>query len=423
VRRLALHHWILIAMGAGAAVGLPLNLAAGAGLVSEAVPRILAETGHEVGDLFLRLLQMLVVPLIVSSLITGVTALGSSRSLGRMGAGTFAFYVGSSVLAVAVGITLVNLFAPGKGVDPTLLQADADAQVVPDVAEGEHDLGALLWDQLKRMVPANPLEAAAEGDMLPMIFFTLLLGMAINAVGGSAARTLRGFFESLFEVMMRMTLWVLWLAPVGVLGFMLHAAAGHGLDAFRALGAYVLTAFAALAIHALVTLPLLLRALAHRSPWGHAKAMAPALVTAFSTASSSGTLPLTLRCMDERAGVDNRVGSFVLPLGATLNMDGTALYEVVAVLFIAQIYGADLSVGQQVVVAVTALLVSVGAAGIPHAGTIMMVVVLQAVGLPTTAVGLILAVDRILDMCRTAVNVWSDSTAAAVVARWMPPKA
>lgn len=408
-------------MALGAAVGGSLSVAAASGLIDPRIPRTVADAGHEVGGMFLRLLQMLVVPLIVSSLVSGVTSLGSSRRLGRLGAGTFAFYLGSSLLAVTVGLALVNNLAPGRGTDPALLGAEGEDPVVPELVEGERSLGPLLWDQLKRIVPANPLEAAAQGDMLPMIFFTLLLGVSMNAVGGTATRTLRGFFENLFQVMMRMTLYVLWLAPLGVLGFMLHAAAGHGLEAFRALGAYMATAFAALAFHALVTLPLLLRGLAGRSPWGHARAMAPALVTAFSTASSGGTLPLTLRCMTERAGVDNRVGSFVLPLGATLNMDGTALYEVVAVLFIAQIYGADLSLGQQMVVALTALLVSVGAAGIPHAGTVMMVVVLQAVGLPTTAVGLILAVDRLLDMCRTTVNVWSDSTAAAVVARWMPP--
>jgi proton glutamate symport protein len=422
VRRLALHHWILIAMAGGAAVGLPLNIAAGAGWVDAAVPNTLAQGGREVGELFLRLLQMLVVPLIISSLITGITSLGSTHRLGRLGAGTFAFYLGSSVLAVAAGISLVNVVGPGRGVDPTLLRDEGEGPVVPDVVEGDHDLASLLWDQLMRMVPSNPLEAAAQGDMLPVIFFTLLLGVSMNLVGGKPARVLRDFFEALFEVMMRMTLMVLWLAPVGVLGFMLHAAAGHGLEAFQALGAYVATAFAALAFHALVTLPLLLWTLGRRSPWGHARAMSPALVTAFSTASSSGTLPLTLRCMEHRAGVDTGVSAFVLPLGATVNMDGTALYEVVAVLFIAQLYGADLDLGQQVVVAITALLVSVGAAGIPHAGTIMMVVILDAVGLPTTAVGLILAVDRILDMCRTAVNVWSDSTAAVVVARWMPPK-
>lgn len=220
--------------------------------------------------------------------------------------------------------------------------------------------------------------------------------------------------------MMKMTTFVIWLAPFGVFGFMLFAAAGAGLEAFRALGLYMLTVAAGLAIHALLTLPALVYLLAGRSPLEYAKAMGPALLTAFSTASSNATLPLTITCVEERAGISNRISSFVLPLGATVNMDGTALYEAVAVLFIAQVYGADLDLAQQVVVAFTALLASVGAAGIPHAGTVMMVVVLGAVGLPPHAVGLILAVDRVLDMCRTSVNVWSDCTAAAVVARLAP---
>jgi Na+/H+-dicarboxylate symporter len=199
---------------------------------------------------------------------------------------------------------------------------------------------------------------------------------------------------------------------------MLYASAGKGLEVFRALGWYALTVAIGLSIHAFISLPLILMLLARRSPWAYFQAMSPALLTAFSTASSNGTLPLTLTCVEERAGITNRISSFVLPLGATINMDGTALYEAVAVLFIAQVSGHELGVGQQVVVAITALLASVGAAGIPHAGTVMMVVVLSAVGLSVEYVGLILAVDRVLDMFRTSINVWSDSTACAVVERF-----
>jgi Na+/H+-dicarboxylate symporter len=271
--------------------------------------------------------------------------------------------------------------------------------------------------------------AAAEGAMLPLIFFSLLLGIFLNLAehhptegaqdpAVAAVARVREFFEGLFAVMMRMTLAVIALAPLGVFGFMLSSTASHGAEAFVALGGYALTVALALLIHAGVTLPLLLFGLTRRSPLAHVRAMLPALMTAFGTASSNGTLPLTLECAERRAGVPGRVGAFVLPLGATINMDGTALYEAVAVLFIAQVYGLDLSLTQQGVVALTALLASVGAAGIPHAGTVMMVVVLSAVGLPTTAVGLILAVDRVLDMCRTAVNVYSDSVAAAVVAHF-----
>lgn len=439
MRRLELHHWILIAMALGAAIGLPLNFAGESGAVDPAVVQTVADVGKAAGDLFLRLLQMLVVPLIVSSLITGVTGMGDLKKLGRLGGRTVGFYLMTSFVAIVTGVLMVNLFDPGEGADLGLLEAGAGAAPAI-VSEGGQHVGQILWAQLEGMIPKNPLKAAAEGDMLPLIFFSIVLGVFISAVEHqkkpepeegpyregaeeelaeerSGAALLRRFFAGLFAVMMRMTLAVIRLAPIGVFGFMLYAAAGRGFEAFEVLGMYALTVFVALCIHAFVTLPLILRFLGSRSPIAHAKAMMPALLTAFSTASSNGTLPLTIQCV-ERSGVPNEVSSFVLPLGATINMDGTALYEAVAVLFIAQVYGMDLSLGQQAVVALTALLASVGAAGIPHAGTVMMVVVLSAVGLPTTAVGLILAVDRILDMCRTTVNVFSDSCAAVVVARY-----
>jgi Na+/H+-dicarboxylate symporter len=245
-----------------------------------------------------------------------------------------------------------------------------------------------------------------------------MFGVFIIVVGGEMADTLTRFFKAVFEVMMRMTMFIIRLAPIGVLGYMLYASAGEGLEVFAALGWYALTVAIGLTVHAFVTLPLIILLLARRSPREFFKAMSPALLTAFSTASSNGTLPLTITCAEERAGINNRISSFVLPLGATINMDGTALYEAVAVLFIAQVSGNDLGLAQQIIVAFTALLASIGAAGIPHAGTVMMVVVLSAVGLPVDYVGLILAVDRVLDMYRTSINVWSDATACAVVSRF-----
>ncbi|MCB9600449.1 MAG: dicarboxylate/amino acid:cation symporter [Sandaracinus sp.] len=433
MKRLKLHHWILIAMLLGAAIGLPLSWLGSRGDVSPETVATVADVGKKLGSLFLRLLQMLVVPLIFTSLVSGVTGMGDLRKLGRLGWRTLAFYLSTSFVAIVTGIVLVNLIAPGEGADLALLEAGTAGHELPAVVAEERGIGAVLWAQLEGMIPKNPLQAAANGDILPLIFFALVLGVFLSLVEHGPAgehdsedehRTrrenvalVRRFFEGFFAVMMRLTLAVVSLAPIGVFGFMLGAAAGHGLAAFEALGLYALTVFVGLLVHALVTLPILARTLGGRSPLSHAKAMAPALLTAFSTASSNGTLPLTMKCVEE-SGVPNEVGSFVLPLGATINMDGTALYEAVAVLFIAQVYGMDLSLGQQAVVALTALLASVGAAGIPHAGTVMMVVVLSAVGLPTTAVGLILAVDRVLDMCRTTVNVWSDSVAALVVARF-----
>jgi Na+/H+-dicarboxylate symporter len=416
VKRLQLHHWILIAMGLGAALGLGLNWAGGQGIVDADIVATVAMVGKEVGDLFLRLLQMLVVPLIISSLITGVTGMGDLRSLGSIGGRAIAFYLTTSLIAIVTGIAVVNLIRPGDGAELALLEDGAASNVL--LAEAPGGIGVVLWEQLEGLIPKNPLAAAAEGDMLPVIFFSLLMGVFIGLAehreGSKDASVVRRFFSGLFDVMMQMTLFVVKFAPIGVFGFTLYAAAGKGPAAFRVLGWYVLAVFIALLIHAMVTLPLILKVATGRSPIAYARKLTTALVTAFSTASSNGTLPLTMQSVED-AGVKPQVTSFVLPLGATINMDGTALYEAVAVLFIAQVYGLDLSLAQQAIVALTALLASIGAAGIPHAGMVMMVVVLNAVGLPTSAVALILAVDRILDMCRTTVNVWSDSVAAAVV--------
>lgn len=436
-------------MALGSGIGLPLSELGARGQVDAETVATVADVGGKIGGLFLRLLQMLVVPLIFTSLVSGVTGMGDLKKLGRLGGRTMGFYLGTSALAIATGVFFVNLVGPGRGSSLELLQDSAEGHALPTAAAHERSLGEILWAQLEGMIPTNPLKAAADGDMLPIIFFALVFAVFLSGVEHGAhddhepardgpyregereepepvrqrrldAALVRRFFEGFFAVMMRMTLAVITLAPIGVFGFMLNAAAGHGLAAFQALGLYAATVLAALVVHACITLPLLTVLLARRSPLAHAKAMAPALLTAFSTASSNGTLPLTMRCVEE-SGVPAPVTSFVLPLGATINMDGTALYEVVAVLFIAQVYGLDLSLSQQLVVALTALLASVGAAGIPHAGTVMMVVVLSAVGLPTTAVGLILAVDRILDMGRTTVNVWSDSIAALTIARYAEP--
>ena len=403
-------------MGLGAALGLGLNWAGTEGMVDADTVGKVAMVGKEVGDLFLRLLQMLVVPLIVSSLITGVTGMGDLRTLGSIGGRAIAFYLTTSFLAILTGIAVVNLIRPGAGAELALLEEGAADK--PLLTEAPDSIGVVLWEQLEGLIPKNPLAAATEGDMLPVIFFSLLIGVFIGLAehreGSKDASVVRRFFSGLFDVMMQMTLFVVKFAPIGVFGFTLYAAAGKGPAAFQVLGWYVLTVFIALLIHATITLPTILRLATGRSPIEYARKLTTALVTAFSTASSNGTLPLTMQEVEE-AGVKPQVTSFVLPLGATINMDGTALYEAVAVLFIAQVYGIDLTLAQQGLIALTALLASIGAAGIPHAGMVMMVVVLNAVGLPTSAVALILAVDRILDMCRTTVNVWSDSVAAAVV--------
>ena len=406
----------------GAGVGLPLNILAERGTVDPQWPRTIAAYGKGIGDLFLQLLKMIVAPLILTSLITGVTGAGNLKGLGRMGGRTLAYYLSTSMIAIITGMLVFNVIQPGKNSNLEKLQEGAEV-VSFSVGAADQTLGQTMWKQLFNLIPSNPFAALADPgntSILGVIFFALLFGGFITVVGGEAGELLTKFFSGAFEVMMRMTMFIIRLAPIGVLGFMLYASAGKGLAVFAALGWYVLTVAIGLTIHAFITLPLLLRLIGRQSPWEYFQSMSPALLTAFSTASSNGTLPLTMTCVEERAGISNRISSFVLPLGATINMDGTALYEAVAVLFIAQVTGHDLGLSQQIIVAITALLASIGAAGIPHAGTVMMVVVLSAVNLPIDYVGLILAVDRVLDMYRTSVNVWSDSTACAVVARFEP---
>ena len=367
--------------------------------------------GRTIGGLFLRLLRMVTVPLIATSLVTAVAGLGSGSRLGGMFSRTLAYYLSTSLLAITAGLVLVNIIRPGIGAE----LPGAASEIVG--GEGV-DLSEIFLGLLYRMIPTNPIKALAEGEFLSIITFSILFGLFLQRAHGRVGETLVNFFEDAFTVMMDLTGWVIRLAPIGVAAFMLSATVSQGADVFKMLAGYMLTVFLALLVHSVVVLPLILWLVARRSPWAYAQALSPALFTAFSTASSNGTLPLTMSCVENRAGVPSRIGSFVLPLGATINMDGTALYEAVAVLFIAQAYGLDLTMGQQVLIAVTALAASVGAAGIPHAGLVMMAIVLQAVGLPLEAQGLILAVDRVLDMCRTSVNVWSDSCGCAVVARF-----
>ena len=375
--------------------------------------RHVGDVAKAIGDLFLRMLKMVSVPLIITSLLTGVTGLGHAERLGRMFGRTILYYVSTSMLAIIAGLAMVNIIEPGVSEAAVAEPAVAEAQQ----QEGK-SLGIVLFEQLQNMIPPNPFGAVANGNFLSIIAFTLAFGVCTILVGGKVAERINELVEAAFEVMMKLTMLIICLAPVGVFFLMLSATATQGAGIFGTLGWYMLAVACALAVHAMIVLPAILHFIAKRNPAKFAHAMSPALLTAFSSASSNGTLPLTLTCVEERAKISNRVGSFVLPLGATINMDGTALYEVVAVLFIAQLGGLELSLAQQVVVAFTALLASIGAAGIPHAGLVMMVIILQAVGLPTESQGLIIAVDRVLDMCRTAVNVWSDSCGCAVVSRF-----
>jgi proton glutamate symport protein len=371
--------------------------------------RKVASGSKSVGDIFLRLLKMITIPLIITSLVTGVAGIGETSRFGSMFGRTMLYYVCTSVLAIATGLLMVNLIRPGVG---AILPGGGEL-----VAGEDESLSGIFLGLIDNMIPTNPIQAVADSQFLSIITFSILVGVFIIFTGGKSAQTMRDFFQASFEVMMNLTMAIIALAPLGVLAFMIYATATQGLDIFRTLAWYMLAVFLALLFHAAVVLPLILKFVAKRSPWEYAKAMSPALMTAFSTASSNATLPLTMTSVERRAKVSNETTSFVLPLGATINMDGTALYEVVAVLFIAQSTGAELTLSSQILVAVTALLASIGAAGIPHAGLVMMAIVLQAVGLPLEAQGIIIAVDRVLDMCRTTVNVWSDSCGCAVIDR------
>ncbi len=359
------------------------------------------------GDIFIRGLRMVIVPLIVSAIITGVTSIGSAENFGRLSLKTFSYYVVTSLLAILTGLFLVNIIRPGVG-------ANLIGQQIPENLQTNVNS---LGDTLMGIIPTNPIAAMVEGQMLPIIFFSILFGFFITRAPQPYKKQLTNLFQGIFEVMMRITHFIILFTPVGVFAIMSKIVAQTGFDVFIPLGTYMLTVMGALAVHACITLPIILYFVGKVSPIAHFKAMSAALLTAFSTSSSSATLPLTMESMENNAGVSNKVTSFVLPLGATINMDGTALYECVAVMFIAQVTGIEMDITKQLIVVLTALLASIGAAGIPMAGLVMMSIILSAVGLPLYLLGLILPVDRVLDMMRTSVNVWSDSCGAVTIAK------
>lgn len=412
---------IVLALVLGAGVGLALNGAESLGWVDREVILGIAAQGQRIGKLFLALLSMVVVPLVFSSVVTAVSGVSENVSAASLGLRTVGWYLSTSALAVVTGLVIVNVLRPGEGLDYAALVASATQELdvigktVPEVQPPE-TAGTLLGDLVLRSVPTNVVGAASSNrSLLSLLVFAVFFGVSTARLGGESAKRIRDFFAAVQDVMMVMTAGILWLAPVGIFGYLLSVTASTGLALVSSLAAYLSAVMLGLAFHGLVVLPLLLWTFTGRSPLVYARHCGRALTTAFSTASSSGTLPVTMECVGQ-AGVPDEVSSFTLPLGATVNMDGTALYEVVAVLFIAQMLG-DPSLAQQVIIAFTALLVSVGAAGIPHAGLVMMVVILEAVGLPTEATLILLSVDRVADMARTTVNVWSDAVGAAVVAR------
>ncbi len=408
--------------------GLPLHYQIGIALVLSVLVAALADgTDTTVfsiplvtildffGGLFLNALQMIVVPLIVASIIIGVCNMAGRDSFGRVGAKTIAVYLLTGLLALTTGLILVNVIGPGTSeAARSLLNGLPDASMVMDKVQdkGPGDLANVI----SRAIPANIFAAAAQTELLALIFISVVFGYFMARTRGPTGETLQSFWTGVHDVMVLITLWVMRFAPLGVFALVTKTFLLSGLGSVGPLLWFFVTVVAALAAHLFITLPLLLRFVAGVRPFAYYAKVLPAQLMAFSTASSSATLPVSLSSA-EKAGVSERTTSFVLPLGATVNMDGTALYECVVVIFIAQIYGLELGVAGQLTVLTLALLTSIGVAGIPSASLVAIALILPAVGLPVEALALVLVVDRVLDMCRTCVNVTSDLTVTALIAR------
>jgi Na+/H+-dicarboxylate symporter len=439
VRKIKLHWWILLGILAGAVAGAAFNNLYYPDIAREARQNVLGDSytpaeeaagmkkiqaeekrlmkANRFGgaldglaELFLTLLKMVVIPLVFSSLFSGIVGLGDFRKLGRMGGKALGWYLMTSLLAIVVGLVLVNIIRPGVG-KSLMLPTTTEAPEVPES----------FWKVLNDMVPSNVVQSAADFKLIQVLFFAILFGIFALAVEERFRQPVAAFFNGVFEIMMKMTMFIISLAPVGIAALIARLVATTGPEVFANLVGYFFTVLSALVFHFAVTLPLLFWLITRRNPYRVMRAMSAALLTGFSTASSSGTLPVTLERVEHGVGVSNKVSSFVLPIGATVNMDGTALYECVAVIFVSQLYASAnpdfvLTFGTQVMIVFLALMVSIGAAGIPHAGLVMMVIIFRAIGVPIELAALLWAVDRPLDMSRTVVNIWSDTMGTVTIA-------
>ncbi|MEO1204110.1 MAG: dicarboxylate/amino acid:cation symporter [Pseudomonadota bacterium] len=418
MQRIPLHLQILAALALAVAVGFAVN----SYTTPTSTPGIFGvefvAIFSYIGTLFLNALKMIIVPLITSSIIVGVAGIGSGGNLGRLGGKTLLFYATTTLAAILVGLVVINIVAPGMVDGEPARELLALEAPVDDIRErvGGKGVGDVAQVFL-RMVPQNIVLAAAEGQMLGIIFFAILFGYFMTRLTHDLAEPLFKFWNGVFQVMMRMTEWIMLFAPIGVFGLVAKVVSETGFDAAGPLLLFAFAVLLALALHALITLPLLLRFVGRVRPLQVIKGVSPALLTAFSTASSSATLPVTMESVEENLGVSNEVSSFVLPLGATVNMNGTALYECAAAMFIAQAYGLDLTFATQFTIVVIALLTSIGVAGVPSASLVAIAIILAAIGLPIEAIGVLLVFDRVLDMARTSINIWGDASCATIVAR------
>jgi len=359
------------------------------------------------GDLFLRLIKFIIAPLILSTLVVGVAGTSDPKQLGRIGVKTVAYYLATTAIAIIIGLAIAFLISPGKG-----LSISSDGLVAPESATQEPQSAITT---ILNIVPENPFTALATGSILQIIFFALFIGLAITLVG-EKARPVYSFFEGFAEVMYKVTGIVMKVAPIGILGLLAPVIGQYGLSVLLPLVKVILAVYIACILHAVVVYSTAVKTFAGMSPKRFFKGISPAALVAFSTCSSSGTLPVTIKNTNENLGVPNKISSFVLPLGATVNMDGTAIYQGVAVIFIAQFYNLELSFLQLLTVVLITILASIGTAGVPGAGMIMLAMVLTSVNMPLEGIALIAGIDRVLDMMRTSVNVVGDASAAVVVA-------
>jgi Na+/H+-dicarboxylate symporter len=419
MRKLELHWQILIAIVLAGIVGSVIFEYRAANNVDPTLFGVAYTSIFDyIGTIFLNALRMIIVPLIMSSIIVGVAGIGSGGNLGALGGKTLLFYATTTLAAILVGLFVINAIGPGyvdgePARELLALEADTEALAASVAGKGPGDVAKIF----QRMVPPNIVAAAVEGQMLGIIFFAILFGYFMTHLSHEMAEPLFKFWNGVFHVMMRMTEWIMKFAPIGVFGLVSVVIAEAGLKATGPLAVFAVAVLIALAIHAFITLPLLLRFVGRVSPLKTIVGASKAMLTAFSTASSSATLPVTMECVEENIGVSNKISSFVLPLGATVNMNGTALYECAAAMFIAQAYGLDLTLGVQFSIVVIALMTSIGVAGVPSASLVAIAIILTAIGLPIEALGVLLVFDRILDMARTSINVWGDASCATIVAR------
>ena len=420
MHKLKLHWQILIALVL--AVGTGLLVKAAFGVDHGATGKIVAICQYFGKQLFMGLLKMIIVPLIVPSIICGMIGLGNEKNFGRLGLKTLGYYTASGLIAVVTGLALVNIIKPGIVDEATATKILAQ-KAVPDnlVSATEGKSGGDMFEIFVRMIPTNVFGAVSDNSkLLGVIFFCILFGLFAARLPDKLREAQQNFWESFLQIMMKMTDLIIRLSPIGVFALVTPIIIETGVDAFAPLIKFFITVVLALGIHAFVTLPLALKFFGI-SPRKHMQAASPALLMAFSTSSSASTLPVTMEAMEKRAGISKRTSSFTLPLGATVNMDGTALYECVVVMFIYQFYsvttGFTLTMADQFYVVLLALVTSIGVAGIPSASLVAITLILGVLGLPVDAIGLVWVVDRVLDMCRTSVNVFSDTCGSAIIAK------